>query len=431
MECSTLLDLLSQYSLVLHQISPYLSIASLLNLAATSKAFRSLLYSSKEAFRYIDLSTATGACVTIPPIDRGGFNWRNERIDESTTEEDFYSGPIRGIFSFLQRKKVLAFIQVLVLDHVSAPAEVLREIICEEHYHVRILSVIGSTNLNTKKLQQTLCYAVRPTRSPGTPKLKGLYFFGVNERPSLDNLIAPASNGVTDSPGAQLGAALNRKSHSALQSSGLAAHVNPWYRNSGRVLAQSVAQLNDWAMTLKECQDVIYFDAILCHGPRHDAMSSMVPANTKDFLGPRIATIALRGCETCHTIPENAVRSSQAPSSRLPLLSPLPRHSSSIKNAQQPPQTLQSSTDPHQHDQLLFARCTDCTFDRWCEGCGKFWCEDHYHIQDLHRTQQPEISGSSNSNKSTSRLKVHLGLCIEKCLVMELLSGSSSDGMWG
>lgn len=465
MECSSLLELLGTYSLIINQISPYLSVSSLLNLAATSKNFQNLIYSGRETFRYLDLSTTKGASVNIPPIDIGGFNLRYERIDESTTAEDFYSGPIRGIFSFLKRRNVAGSIQILILDHVSAPAEVLSEIIRKEEYQIRILSVIGSKNLNERKFQQALRYIVRHSRPEGMRKLRGVYFFGTNSRPSLENLGIPISGGVMNSPGAQLGASLNYKSHSELLSSGLNAYINPWYRNSGKVLPREV-DLLDWAMTLKACQGMIYFDAILCRGPRHDPESELVKSNSSNFLGPNIASIALRGCETCHSIPEGPMNSIEAPSSHLPLLSPTPRHSSSIKFAQSPPPPpipFNNLTTTEKQGQLLFARCAQCCADRWCEGCGKFWCEEHYdptsstytymqrvehleaggsgdggeldNINNVNISHLPQIATFPDPNTTAgtakSHLKVHLGLCIEQCLVHELRAGSGSDGMWG
>ena len=176
MDCPTLLDLLFN-SIVLQQTCPYLSISGLLSLASTSRSFRALIFSDSGTFRHLDLSTAKGAQVDLAPIDRGGINWRSQRIDESTTEDDFYGGPLRGIFSYLKRTKVLANVHTLILDGASAPAEILREIICEEPYQVKILSVIGSTNLNERKFQQALRYAVRPTRPTGTKTQRRLRFW--------------------------------------------------------------------------------------------------------------------------------------------------------------------------------------------------------------------------------------------------------------
>ena len=175
-----LLSLLSN-TLILLQLSPYLPISSLLGLARTSKAFHDLIFdTTASVFKHLDLSTARGAAIDLdlPPIDRGGESWRAERMDEALTEEDFYGGPLRGILSFLKQKNILQGVQTLILDGVSAPSEVLHDVICESQYRVKILSLIGCKNLNERKLVGTLKYAVRSTRPSGTPVLKGLYIFG-------------------------------------------------------------------------------------------------------------------------------------------------------------------------------------------------------------------------------------------------------------
>lgn len=73
---TSLLDLLTD-SLVLHQLAPYLPVASLLTLSATSKFSRTLLQQAPEAYRYLDLSNVQSAILPYDPIDRGGISWRN------------------------------------------------------------------------------------------------------------------------------------------------------------------------------------------------------------------------------------------------------------------------------------------------------------------------------------------------------------------
>ena len=175
-----LADLLSN-SLVLRQTAPYLPVASIFALAATSKSLHHLVHESPDVFRYLDLSTVKSAIVPYAPLDSGGVSWRAERMDESLTEDEFYSGPIRGIFSKLQRRNVLRSVQTLVLDGLSVPADLVRDIIAEDTFNVRILSIRECKHLNERKLQQVLRYAVRPSRPAGTPKIKGIYFFGQRE----------------------------------------------------------------------------------------------------------------------------------------------------------------------------------------------------------------------------------------------------------
>ncbi|MCJ1333724.1 hypothetical protein MMC10_010424 [Thelotrema lepadinum] len=411
-------------SIVFSHICPYLSIASLLKVAATSKVFRILVLQDSAAFRYLDLSTVKGAAVDLAPVDRGGTVWRNQRVDESMTEEDFYSGPLRGIFSFLRKTNVLRTVRTLILDGQSAPSEILSEIILDSSFQVQILSIVRSQNLNERKFQQVLQYAVRPSRAEGTPRLKGVYIFGVRSRPALVTFPGSLQNDVTNSPGAQLGVSLNRRSHEALQAS-LNAEASPWYRNSGKIIPRE-GSLSQWAMTIKACQGVIAFDAVLCRGPRHDPPGTHTSDVSIEWAAPEIASIALRGCEVCHTLPEGPMSSEDAPSECLPLLAPVPKHSPSIKVAQRPPMF------PHTEvpsGQLLMVRCSACCEGRWCEGCNKFWCENHYY------SNEGTCVSSKMENIDVGRvtaqglnLKVHLGLCVEHCLVKELYP--SSDGMW-
>ena len=403
-------------SVIFRHFCPYMTIHSLLNLAAASKFLRSLIFHEPAAFRYLDLSTARGASIDIGSLDRGGTQWRSQRMDESTTEEDFYSGPLRGIFSYLKKKHVLGSVRTLILDGQSAPAEILRDIICDDPFQVQVLSVVGSKNLNQNKFQQVLRYAVRPSRPEGSPKLRAVYFFGMRKDSLAHGSSPEFFSGVLDSPGAQLGVSLNRRSYHALHSS-FGADMDAWYSSSGRVIPTHV-DLQSWPATLKACQNIIYFDAVLCRGPKHD--------HSNVFTNPQIASVALKGCEVCRTLPEGPATSSCAPSALLPLLKPVPRHTLSIKQAQIP--CSYTAAEQSSQPQLL-VRCLSCCQERWCEGCNKFWCEDHYDTTEpLSGSLQSSALYNAGAGRPVLKLKVHLGLCIETCLVNELIQGS--DGMW-
>ena len=84
---SPLLPLLSN-SLVLSHIAPYLPINSILRLAATSRAFRYLIYGNPQVFRRLDLSRLKTVRFAIGAIDHGGETWRNEQVDENLTEDE-------------------------------------------------------------------------------------------------------------------------------------------------------------------------------------------------------------------------------------------------------------------------------------------------------------------------------------------------------
>jgi hypothetical protein len=447
---ASLFGLLS-IDLILRQIAPYLPIASLLKLAATDKSLQNLIYTNSEAWRYLDLSRARSATIDTSPIDAGGISWRAERMDEALTEDDFYSGPLRGIFSKLHSKGVLGYVQTLVLDGLSVPADLVREIIAEERFNVRILSLRECKHLNQTKLQQVLRYAVRPGRPDGSPKLRGLYTFGLRDLPQ-----APRSNrappsrtapqapaGVLGSEGAQIGSEWNWRSSATLYDSLPSDDQQRWYDRSGRVL---IGTTSAWADTLSDCEGIIAFDAVLCRGPRHDITTT----TSKDFLKPAIAGVALGqlGCETCGSCPEGPAVFGRTDEKTLPLLAPPPLHASTVRAAHRP-ETMTSEFPP------LIVRCEDCLRGRWCERCNRSWCETCYQ-EPVSRTAAPqathtsiapapttnlpsqvhvqsvEWAGSSASGPAVQQgppIKVYTKLCVEHCLVGEMMM--SADGYWG
>jgi hypothetical protein len=441
---TSLVDLLSN-TLILRQTAPYLPVSSLCALAKTSKALRQIIRQSPEAFRYLDLSPVKSAiCPIDEPLDTGGNNWRRERMDESLTEDDFYSGPLRSIFYRLQQQHVLGNIHTLVLDGLSVTAEFVKELMTEERYNVRILSIREVKHLNERKLQQYLRYVVRPSRPAGTPRVKGIYLFGPRETAPLITSStrrspSPVSRGVMSSQGAQIGAEWNHKSTDALNAA-LARTDDRWFQSSGRMITKRPS--SDWAEILQACEGVLAFDAVLCRGPRHDPGKAYLgegPASSlthpASFLRPAIATVALgpSGCETCHSCPEEPAVFGYSSPAHFPLLSPVPRHWSSIRAAQKP-YTLDGSTPPP-----LFVRCEDCLKGRWCERCHKWWDEGCYTgstVAQRTELQQTELMETIHSSGTTQMIpkqtiKVHMGLCVEHCLVDEWMSGAGGSGMWG
>jgi len=451
---TSLLDLLS-IDLILRQTAPYLPIPALLSLSATNKSFRTLINTNAEAWRYLDLSKAKSATIDTSPIDSGGISWRAERMDEALTEDDFYSGPLRGIFSKLHNKGVLRFVHTLVLDGLPVPADLVREIIAEDRFNVRLLSLRDCKHLNHTKLQQVLRYAVRPGRPHGAPKLRALYIFGRKDPPPLPQSKTgtqtttrqQAPSGVLASEGAQIGSEWNSRSSITLNESLPSDDQQRWYDRSGRALTRTTSA---WADTLQACQSIIAFDAVLCRGPRHDI--ALTPG--KDFLRPALAGVALgpQGCETCGTCPEGPAVFGQSDETTLPLLAPPPIHSSTIRAAQRPETT--NGTFPP-----FLARCEDCLRGRWCERCNRWWCETCY-AEPVSRTattaaaaadaplpptpmiptsmlsqvhvQSVEWAGPAATGPAASQgapIKVYSKLCVEHCLVGEMMM--SADGFWG
>ena len=309
-------------------------------------------------------------------------------------------------------------------------------------------------HLNHTKLQQVLHYAVRSSRPEGSPKLRALYIFGRKDSPPLPRSKAETQTTTTQQPprgilaseGAQIGSEWNSRSSATLNESLPSDDQQRWYGRTGRALTRTTSA---WADTLQACQTIISFDAILCRGPRHDI--TLTPG--KDFLPPALAGVALgpQGCETCRTCPEGPAVFGQSNEITLPLLARPPLHSSTIRAAQRPSST--DGTFPP-----LLARCEDCLRGRWCERCNRWWCENCYSepvsrtatadVPLIPPTAMPTIPTSSTpqihvqsieyagpaptgpaTNQGAAPIKVYSKLCVEHCLVGEMMM--SADGFWG
>lgn len=83
----TLLFFLSN-PLLLSLTVDHLPPSSTVSLAATSRAFRSLMYHTPGVFRRLDLTRVKSAQFDIDPIDQGGEVWRNVQLDENLTEDE-------------------------------------------------------------------------------------------------------------------------------------------------------------------------------------------------------------------------------------------------------------------------------------------------------------------------------------------------------
>lgn len=147
---SSLLDLFSN-TLILYETIPSLPIATLLDLASTSKDIRALLFNTPGVFRHVDLSSIKSAQFDVAAVDHGGEVWRNAQLDENLTEDEFYSGPLRGIFYNLGRSNILANVQTLVLDGLSVTADLINDILVDPKFQVRILSIRETKNLNERR----------------------------------------------------------------------------------------------------------------------------------------------------------------------------------------------------------------------------------------------------------------------------------------
>lgn len=464
-ERTNLLDLLSN-SVIIHQTLPYLPVSALLHLAATSRAFRDLLFfATPGAFRHLDLTGAKTAQFAgnnnndIQAIDRGGEVWRNVQVDEHLTEDDFYSGPLRGIFQNLRcgrrSTNILQDVQTLVLDGLSVTAELVNDILVDPSLRVRILSLREVKNLNEQKLMQSLKYACRPTRPEATPRLKALYVFGKKETtPLLSQATTAGSNAtstttrrhISGGTGASISANWNHKSQHALKE-WIQAEGDEWYHKRGRVITKSIS--DRWAETMLDCREAIRFDSVLCTGPRHlnSAAFGKTPLslsgnnnnnnnnnNTNHQLPWAVATFAVGGCASCGSAPEGFTVHGESPAEMLPLLSPVPLHSSNIKSATSPRTIGFEAQEERRSSSSFVPRCLECIRERYCFSCDQWWCESCYQVpsrEELANAQHVHIVDDNSTNSlvvhemaafEQPKVKVRMGYCM-KCNLISANKG--------
>jgi hypothetical protein len=312
-------------------------------------------------------------------------------MDEALTEDEFYSGPLLGIFNRLaspRNNNILATVTTLILDGLTVPADLVREIIAEDRFHVRILSIRDAKHLNERKLRQVLKYAVRPTRPEGTPRLKGLYIFGDRDPENLPAALGQAVYLKREQYGSAptIGDRLVTNWPAAKVSK--APYSAAWYAGAGRVVEKTRRKPDEWAEwaeVLVACKGIVAFDAVLCRGPRHDVSTaamdagSFTPAGSgrpvlTGYLPPALATVSLRGCRACDSCPEGAAELGNSPSSDIPLLAPVPLHASTVRAAQDST-FIPSAAFPSTQ---LVLRCDECLKSRWCERCNRWWDEGCY-----------------------------------------------------
>ena len=398
---TSLYDLLSN-SLILLSICPLLSLPSILALTATSKAISSLLWETPQVFKRLDLSTRV-----VRHQNSEGYNAAKSSAYNMNANYAFFWYAVSNCFDRLARKTKLQGISMMILDGLPVTQLVLDAI--TESLNVRLLSIRGITNLSHWMVQNHLLSLVSPSHSD--LKLKGLYYFGPTDDPPIHRataggiLPASANTGMMSTPGAQLGA---RAPMPSKRSASLSEKIG-WYDGNGEVPLPGLGEgdmLQHWDVAVKACAGIIALDVISCR---------RCPMRV-----PRLANISLKGCKICGSCPEGPAYVGKSPESFLPLLAPLPLYSSTVKVAQIPPS--EALSDPP-----LIARCEQCLKDRWCRNCNAWWCESCYKppARVLGKDERLQVISDNES------IKLHLGLCVENCLVSELYSGVGEGGMWG
>ena len=437
----TLLDLLHN-SLILGHIGPYLGMNGLLKLAATSKSFHDLIYNSPHVFSYVDLTSVESCRKRLDSkFDTGEEEQEDPSVALLQSSEEFYARPLRKVFCSLRSHNVLRYIRTLVLDGLVVPAILVRELLCDETYNIRILSLRGVGDLGSGKLLQVLRYVLRPSRPENTPKLKGLYFFtpemaaaGFTAADFRQRYLSSLT-GITNSIGARLGAGpgAGAPSSGALHKEFIQSswhQNNPWYSGSGtEVFCISSKEVSDqWSSLLEAASGMIAFDAVLCRQNSHivaqmDGEGSQKVEEMRFEARPALANISLGGCQMCGSCPEGPAYPGTSPEQHLPLLAPPPLHASTVKAAQR----LHTNGLPHPP---FIARCRQCLKDRWCERCNAWWCESCYKIPSKRAPTNLDLAPSGRQGSQQS-VKVHNTLCVGNCLIDQLLNEGGEGGMWG
>lgn len=411
---SSLLDLLSN-DLILRHTSPYIGIKCLVSLAAASKAYQSLIYNTPQVFQHVNLYGTKTLMGTA----------KNVSLDDQKLDE-LYAQTLRTIFTMLENRNVIQDVRTLVLDELFVPTAIFQDILCNDRYQIRLLSLLCVNSLGIDDVLQTLRHLIRPSRPKGTPKLRGLYIFGQPSRTQVIHNFTEVINrseaiGITNSMGAQLGAG-NHIDYDLDDFRKLLGDdpysASPYgapgtsYLRGGNLLA------SEWPEILEACAGLISFDAVLCRHNRERVPDSR----------PRLATVRLTGCESCSTCPEGPAYpqgiGTSSPADHLPLLLPPPLHSSKVEVAQR----IDTNGQPYPP---LILRCRDCLKDRWCERCNAWWCESCYSIPKNRARTKGDPASNVPSPASNADIKVHNRLCVSNCLMDELLNGVGEGGMWG
>ena len=407
---ASLLDLLSN-DLISRHMSPYIGVKSLVLLAATSKAYKSLLYDTPQIFQHVDLSGTRLLMGADCDVSIG-----DQKIDE------LYAQRFNTILSILGSRNVIYDVRTLIIDELYVPTTVIEDLLLNEHYQIRLLSMRGLHKPINHDVLRIVRSLVRPSRPKGMPILRALYLFGqpsrIQEMCNLDDVVnRREATGITTSVGAQLGAgnstAYGLDDFRNLQ--GEDPYSGSPYGAPGILNVLEAAWVaSGWPEVLEACAGLINFDAVLC---RHDRESI---SDTR----PRIATVRLTGCKSCGTCPEGPAYPGVSPADHLTLLSPPPLHSSKVEVAQR----IETHGRPYPP---LIVRCRTCLKDRWCEVCNVWWCESCYTIPKNRSPGKGSLVSSMLAPASNEDIKVHNGLCVSKCLMDELLNRVGEGGMWG
>lgn len=250
----------------------------------------------------------------------------------------------------LNKPFVLRDVKTLVLDGLPITIEFLSGLLTGSRYRLQVLSIRECNQVNEFQLMQLLQYLLRNTRDKEELSLKGVYYFGDADAP-----IGKAA--------------------------GYAAAAASRQPKKGKFIP-SDRLTNGWVGMLQACAGAIAFDTRLCTGPRH-------LDGAKDHVSPRIASVRLEGgCASCGSCPER--REHREHELQRVLIPPVPITTSDIKVA--------CRSNGAERDVL---RCQSCVQDKWCQQCGKWWCEDCASAMQSQKVTRHAISDSPRMGRNT------------------------------
>jgi hypothetical protein len=349
----TLLDLFWNH-LVLAQLTPYLPISALFNLAITSRKFGEVIRRDPKAFQRLDVSTVRGVPSHECEFEAAEAHTIFNRYGNDDEEWVRYCLPLMKLASISWKWDILPRVRTLILDHQYVHLDTLRNILLDSACQIRLLSLLNVRSFDRLDFQNLIDDIFRGGRRSDGPCLEGIYYFGA---PLISNKFQDPH--VEEKVSATSAATLTEESTPLKAEEDL----DPWYLCS-KVAFQPPEIESLYSALLRVTQGVLVWDAILCRAPRHTYPHER-------FIVPPIASVALgpAGCHICHSSPEGP----GSAVNQLPLLSPPPLHSSSIKVCQDIPSNHQR-IDP----MPFYARCYNCLKHRWCASCNKWWCENCY-----------------------------------------------------
>lgn len=369
---ATLLDLFSNH-LVLAQLTPYLPISALFNLALTSRSLSVVIRGDPKAFQRLDVSTVRGvpfqSCKLEAPEEHVLIN----RYGDDNDEWARYCLPLLELASISWKWDILPRVQTLILDHQYVHLDTLRTLLLDSACQIRLLSLLDVPSLDRLEFQHLIEDIFRGRDRTNGPRLEGIYYFGA---PVISKKF-PGQ--VEENSLSTLGTANSTEDLSLLADK---EDLCPWYlRSKVAFLPPNIESL--YSALLRVTAGVVVWDAVLCRAARHTYPHER-------FMIPTVASVALgtSGCYICHSSPEGP----GSGVNQLPLLSPLPLHASSAKVAQEIPSDTKRVTPLP-----FYARCYNCLKHRWCASCNKWWCEDCYQFGGQNCYRDNDITGPNSA----------------------------------